>query len=212
MLKFKSQEELVNYISLHGTKDIDWDYMINKNLLNMTIITIYRYEIGMVNIYKYILDNKLPRFPYKTWISVDAEDVSKELIKYLLEERLEYSKSDIMNNVSFSFFVNYKLRTMVDMLYNGSAYDALNTAYPDVFKEWELQSTTNRFWNLETAKEATKWLVEGILKIDTNSTYIPIDFDDFKNNNLTGLVNFRKFKGSVEDVIKNAYGNDKKVI
>ena len=49
-------------------------------------------------------------------------------------------------------------------MFNDSPFHALNAAYPNQFKEWELKFVPDKFWNKDTGIRATKWLIEERLK------------------------------------------------
>ena len=50
---------------------------------------------------------------------------------------------------------------MLNTCFNNSPYQAINTAYPNKFKEWEFNLVPKNFWTTEKGAEATRWLIEG---------------------------------------------------
>lgn len=77
---------------------------------------------------------------------------------------------------------------MINLLYGNSAFEAINSAYPNRFKPWELNSTPKNYWTLERGIEASKWLVEIKLNglTDNNIVNIPTS-RIFKRNGLGGM-------------------------
>ncbi|MCK5157951.1 MAG: hypothetical protein KAR08_02245, partial [Candidatus Heimdallarchaeota archaeon] len=53
--------------------------------------------------------------------------------------------------------------------YNSSPYQAINALYPEKFKPWEF--SVKNYWTqetLQTARVATKWLIEEKLELTSN--------------------------------------------
>lgn len=113
-----------------------------------------------VEIYKLILDRKMRCFPRGFWEKPEAFHSAKEITLYLFEERLKWSNEEIKKSLNQNTFFDNKLRGMLNTLFKNSPYEALNNAYPDKFKEWELPITPWNFWNEKTAYELVKWLIE----------------------------------------------------
>ncbi len=77
---------------------------------------------------------------------------------------------------------------MIQRCFNSSPFEALNAAYPNKFKEWELPNVPRNFWNSEkNCITATKWLIEEKLKFDIKTAKEKLSKRHFKNNNLSGL-------------------------
>ena len=76
---------------------------------------------------------------------------------------------------------------MLTNLFNGSPYLAIENAYPGKFKPWELPSVHKKIWNLETAREATIWLIEEKLKWDDDDIKEKLSANTFIKNSLLKL-------------------------
>lgn len=88
--------------------------------------------------------------------------------KWLIEVRLKWSDLDIKKYFNKQIFMDNGLYGMLQMCFNSSPYEAINTTYPDKFKEWELPYVPKNFWNEKTCYEAMKWLIEENLNISKN--------------------------------------------
>ena len=118
-------------------------------------------DIDIVEMYKEILKGTRKKFVNGTWQRPDAISNSVKVTKYLVEEKLKLSDEELKEQLSLKLFKDYKLGGMADICFNNSPYQAINTAYPDKFKEWEFKNTSRDFWTKDKGIEATKWLIEG---------------------------------------------------
>ena len=129
---------------------------------------------------------ELPSVPKKNWNVKTA----REATIWLIEEKLKWSDEDVRRNLSKNTFKENSLRGMLDVLFNGSPYLAIDNAYPGKFKPWELPSVPKKFWNLETAKEATIWLIEEKLKWSDEDVKEKLTLNTFKENSLKSMLNY----------------------
>ena len=93
---------------------------------------------------------------------------------------------------------------MLDICFNDSPYQAINTAYPNKYKEWEFKQVPQGFWSKEKGIEATKWLVEDKLKLSDKELKERLSYKLFKNNGLGGMLDIC-FNGSPYLAINTAY-------
>ncbi len=117
-------------------------------------------------------------------------ETAKEATMWLIEEKLKWSDEDVRRNLSQNTFKENSLRGMLDVLFNCSPYLAIENAYPGKFKPWELPSVPKKFWNLETAKEATIWLIEEKLKWSDEDVKEKLTLNTFKENSLKSMLNY----------------------
>ena len=159
---------------------------------------------NVTDISKYYLEDVLAKgkkFPSGTWIgNVNAKIVTKTLI----EKVLKWSDEDIKEKISTRIFNENSLWGMLSILFNGSPYLAIENAYPGKFKQWELSGVSKSFWNMETAKEATIWLIEEKLKWSDEDIRKKLSKKIFKENSLGGMLTIL-FNGSPYLAIENAY-------
>ena len=162
---------------------------------------------NVTDISKYYLEEVLAKgkqFPKGVWNCNEKYDNAKEVTKTLIEKVLKWSDEDVRKKLSVNIFRKNSLIRMLTILFNGSPYGAIENAYPGKFKQWELPSVPKNFWNMETAKEATIWLIEEKLKWSDEDVRRNLSKNTFKENSLRGMLNLL-FNGSPYLAIENAY-------
>ncbi len=154
------------------------------------------------------IENAYPR-KFKAWEFSKTSNnfwnlkTAKEATIWLIEEKLKWSDEDVRRNLSQNTFKENSLRGMLNVLFNGSAYLAIENAYPGKFKPWELPSVPKKIWNVETAREATIWLIEEKLKWSDDDIKKKLSANTFIKNSLTSIISL--FNGSPYLAIENAY-------
>ena len=123
---------------------------------------------------------------------------------WLIEEKLKWSDDDIKQKLSANTFIQNSLGGMLTILFNNSPYLAIENAYPGKFKPWELPSVPKKIWNVETAREATIWLIEEKLKWSDDDIKEKLSANTFKENSLCGMLAIL-FNDSPYRAIDNAY-------
>lgn len=159
-------------------------------------------------IYKEVLSGKRKRFPINFWVyngNLNYSD-AKEITIYMIENILNWSEDEVKKNLTTKTFEDNKLIGMLEIVFNRSTFKALNNAYPDKFHEWELSTVPRNYWNLETAKKSTKWLIEEKLKWDEVQVKKELEWKVFNDNGLVGMLGI-VFNGSVYKALNNAYPN-----
>ena len=82
-------------------------------------------------------------------------------IKWLIKHKLKWNDKDIKENYSKQIYKDNNLYGMIQRCFNSSPFEAINSAYPNRFNEWELPNVPMSFWNSrENCINATKWLIE----------------------------------------------------
>lgn len=117
--------------------------------------------LGMteIEVYKKILTGELKRFPYGFWQGEDGKKNSIEVMRYLIEDVLKWSKEDVKKNLIVLTFKKYKLAGMLKSLYDQSPYLAIESLYPGEFKPYSLKNAPKDYWNNNTVKEAIETLM-----------------------------------------------------
>jgi len=140
--------------------------------------------------------------PNKFW----TEETGIQATRWLVEEKLKWTENDIKEKLMKQVFCDNELGGMLRILYGNSVWRAVNQSYPSKFKEWELQTTHNNFWNETTGIKATKWLIEEKLKWTETDIKEKITYKIFCNNGLGGML-FGVYHGSPWQAINAAYPN-----
>ena len=117
-------------------------------------------------------------------------ETAREATIWLIEEKLKWSDDDIKEKISANIFEKNSLGGMLAVLFNDSPYRAIENAYPGKFKPWELPSVPKKFWNMETAREATIWLIEEKLKWSDEDIKEKLTLNTFKENSLKSMLNY----------------------
>ena len=128
---------------------------------------------------------------------------AKEATIWLIEEKLKWNDDDIKEKLSANTFIKNSLTSIIS-LFNGSPYFAIENAYPGKFKSWEFSKVPKNFWNMETAKKATMWLIEEKLKWSDEDVRRNLSQNTFKENSLRGMLAIL-FNESPYRAIENAY-------
>ena len=162
---------------------------------------------NVTGISKYYLEEVLAKgkkFPKGVWNCNEKYDNAKEVTKTLIEKVLKWSDDDIKSKLSINTFRENSLKGMLNYLFNNSPYRAIENAYPGKFKPWEVTRVSKKFWNVETAKEATIWLIEEKLKWSDEDIKQKLSAKIFIQNSFTSILN-DLFNGSPYLIIENAY-------
>lgn len=94
------------------------------------------------------------------WIK-DTNNI-KYAMRWLIEEKLKWSRQDIIDNYCSE---TLRYNCLRGILNHYNHYDALNIAYPGEFKPWELRRVDTGYWkDKNNIKNAMRWLIEEKLK------------------------------------------------
>ena len=162
---------------------------------------------NVTDISKYYLEEVLAKgknFPSGTWSGDKKYENAKNVTKTLIEKVLKWSENDIKEKLSANTFRKNSLGGMLAVLFNDSPYRAIENAYPGKFKPWELPSVSKKFWNMETAREATIWLIEEKLKWSDDDIKEKLSANIFEKNSLGGMLVIL-FNDNPYFAIENAY-------
>jgi len=158
-----------------------------------------------IDIYKEILLKKIKSFPQGFWKSEQGKQNGITITKYLIEDILQLPKNKVIT-LTKQTFIDYKLSSMINYVFDKSYYNAINAVYPNEFKRWEFTAVPKNYWTNEHIKEAVKWLIIDKLKYNDNDIKNKLNKDDFQNNGLGGLY-CTKFHNSYYEVINFVYPN-----
>ena len=98
------------------------------------------------------------------WDGKEGKKRAIEAIQNLLDG-LSISESEIPSKLSYTTFKKHGLGGMLQILFNSSPFKAIDAVFPNKYQPWEFH--VKNFWaneSIESAKKATKWLVEVKLK------------------------------------------------
>lgn len=164
-------------------------------------------ELDAIDVYKMILKGDvLKRFPAGFWQGPEGEKNSIKCTKYMIENILQYDDEQIIKNLSIKTFQDNKLGGMLSRRYKHSIYNAVEDSYPGRIKPWLFAMVPLKYWNVETGKEAVKWLIEDNLKWNDEDIKNKLTKKVFYDNNLSGMIS-SVFKNSPYLAINEAFPN-----
>ena len=163
-------------------------------------------EIDIVEMYKEKLKGTRKIFARGVWQGPNAIPNAVKVTKYLIEEELKLSDKELKEKLSLKLFYGNSLGGMLNTCFNDSPYQAINTAYPNKFKEWEFKMPPINFCSKEKGIEATKWLVEEKLKLTDDDLKEQLSYKLFMDNGLGGILRYCS-NGSIYQAINTAYPN-----
>jgi len=147
---------------------------------------------NIIQVYVDILHSERLRFPRRTWENKQNASI---LVRHLFEDILGWTFDDVREKCGTKVFKKYKLEGMLRHSFNGSVYNALNSAYPGKFKPWEFRHMPLDFWTQKTGTNATKWLVETELSWSKDEASKHLDEEIF-------------YKYGLGDMLVNCFDND----
>lgn len=159
-----------------------------------------------VEIYKLVLTGKIKRFPGGVFSEPDSIEFAIPIIRFLIEDILNWSEDDIKNNLSQSIFKEYHLKGMLARVFNDSPFQAINTVYPDKFKPWEFIRAPQNYWTLENSINAIKWLIEDKLKWTDEDIKEKLNVQIFREYRLKSMLALT-FNSSPYQAINTVYPN-----
>ncbi len=187
-IKTKTLGTILNKYKLRRT------YSDAFNSVNEIIITLYP------NIKEWELKTVRPNY----W----NYETGKDATRWLIEEKLLLSKDNIKNKLSCELFIKNGLSGMLQTCFNNSPFLAINSIYPNEFREWELPNVPREYWNNKQNRiNATKWLIEDVLKFSIDDIKSKLSSTHYKINGLERLIDGRIYEGRLLDALNEAYPN-----
>ena len=167
------------------------------------------YKLSAAQVYKMVKNGDvIKRFPNGFWTSPEALENARDCIRYLIEEELQLSEEEILEQVSFKFFNKHKLNGMIDRCFKNSPYEALNCAYPGKYKPWQLAKVSTSYWsNRDNRMQAIHWLISEKLNWSKEDIKEKLCSDVFYENGLGSLLNCY-FNGNVYLAIEFAFKDE----
>ncbi len=161
-----------------------------------------------IAVYEQVLRDHGARFPYKFFHGQAGQKRAADITRYLIREKLRIPLAAIPEKVNFrDTFLKYRLASMVNTVFSGSTYKAVDNAFPGQFEPWEGTLTPKGFWQGENGRHnaaaAMRWLIEKRLKLSEPSVprkLTPHVFSQFKLDRM-----FKAFGGSVFRLVELAY-------
>jgi hypothetical protein len=116
-----------------------------------------------VEVFEMVHSGALARFPINFWEGYNNRDIAKELTKHLFENILHWTIDDIKNKSISEAFYDNRLGNMVKTVFNGSSYDAIINAYPELI-EWFIKNSREQNESKETGELRTLYTDEELIQ------------------------------------------------
>ncbi len=120
------------------------------------------------------------------WFQDDRMEIAGQATRWLIEERLGIPAEDIPKRISIREFHMNGLSKLLD-LFNQNLSQVIENAYPGKFRPWQFNEQAE-IWKsseaLETAQEATEWLINDRLHLSHDKASQHLTRRHFLNNGL----------------------------
>ena len=182
--------------------------------------TFYKYKLSGMICAKYrsspylVISHAYPEREYKPWDFVNSPNSywqgeegrqhGIEAIRWLFEEKLEWTEEEIKKNGQ-SVFAENDLIGMIRIAFDSNMFEAINAAYPGRFKPWEIGlHVPNSYWTKEKGIQAVKWLIEEKLQWNEEEVKQNLTKSIFKEHGLYGMIQ-RCFESSPYQALNETY-------
>jgi hypothetical protein len=188
------------YHYLISNKNLNVDCCVNCANNKRKDINLNKYNsISKLDIYKLVLNNKIPNYPSEFFTNINNNDIKNIILFFvslLIKDGIIKSIDELPNIIRQHIFIKYKLTTFINRF---NIFDLLNITFPDKWKPWELCRVKNNYWtDINNINETIYWLINKLLEdkiINTIEDIIYLDKSVFKNYGLHGLL-YSKFNDS----------------
>lgn len=195
-----NQDNRVDAIKWLMEEKLKWSLDDVKEKFNRTVLTEYglatlsRYYSSSYDSINEIYPNKIYPWELKhSSVSPNYWRIKENrriAVRWLIKDKLNFSHDEVVNILSLEHFCENRLTTLICDYYNKSITSAITETFSEEFMPWEFGYHR---WNINDAREATKWLVDKLNK-EEGKLPLEIDYYDFKNNKLRTVID--KFYGS----------------
>ena len=163
------------------------------------------FKMDAVEVYKLLLRGEIKKFPNGFWVQPEAKQNAAKCTRFAIEELLKLDDEEVKKVVNTTFFKKIKLLGMVSICFDDSPFKALDNAYPNKFKPWQLGTVSMSYWvDINNVIHATKWLVEEQLKFTDQEIKDKLCRKMFEDNGLGTMID-KRFKCSVGAALDVAY-------
>lgn len=155
-------------------------------------------------LFQNILDGKVGRFPANFWRQPNVCHIAGVITRYFIEIVLEWTDEDIKSGISEMLFRKNHLSGMLEYVFKRSPFMAINNAYPDKYKPWELTCTPRHYWDAEINRcQAIDFLISTTGK----SKYEELSNKEFIQHGLGGLMDYIT-RHDISDSVSTICGED----
>ena len=116
--------------------------------------------MSTIEIYELVLNREISRFPEFFWEGQEGKKKGLECLDYLLFTKLKWKKEDVPTKFSKSVLTKNKLGGMLAQCFHNSPLECILTLMGDTYKPWEYNVAPTNYWTRETARFATKYMID----------------------------------------------------
>ena len=88
---------------------------------------------GLYNYVNYVYPGKFK--PWELHMNQITDEIAMQAIKWLIEEKLQWTKEEVCKNICANTFRDYGLESILSHKFNNSPIKALEFAYPGEYKK-----------------------------------------------------------------------------
>ena len=153
-------------------------------------------NLNDIEIYELLLQDRILCFPSRFWANrsvEEAKDIAIKLLKYLIDERLKFSKEDVKRELSKRFLTKYKLHT-ASKLFGRSAIRYIICTYPEGgYQPWQFKhdKVPQSYWTQEENRiTALRYVFEVELQWSINDIKEKLNWEIIKTKGLLTLISY----------------------
>lgn len=154
-----------------------------------------------------MIGKPIKRYPNGYFSGASCNEKFREIFQYICLQHYQWELEEVPQHINSYFLKDNKLASLYNSLFHCNMFEMLDTAFPGRFHPWQLPVVPNGYWNLETAREATIWLIEKKLHWTKDDIKKKMTKETFIENGV-GCLYMEEFNGSIYKALCNAYGHD----
>jgi len=137
-------------------------------------------------------------------VQVRDRGVAIEEVKDMIEKDLGWSRSDVCSRLNHHIFSSQGRGHILVKHFNNDPYEALEAAYPNEYKLWELNCLIKGMWTKNLGIQAMKWLIEDKLDWPLHKAEKELSMKVFRKYGLLDMMHIC-FGYDVQVAIRAAY-------
>lgn len=158
-------------------------------------------EEDVIKFYLLYRESNIHELPNSFWNDDFGRYRASVIVKYVIENILKYNrKIEVIRKLSISDFKNNKLQNMLELLFQNDLYNAVDNAYPSIYKKCMFGRLRN-YWDTELIVEEMERIAA-----DLNKEAKELKIKDINNSDFIGGERvFRRLFGSFDEFMDMYY-------
>lgn len=169
--------------------------------MDLNYIDIIIKKENLIEFYEMFRNNNDALIPNSFWTSTNGRYRAKVIVRHLIEDILKLERRvKVIRNLTTKDFKNNKLQDMLDILFSGSVFLAVDNAYPGMYKECMFKGK-RFYWDIDLIKEELE-----IIATENGKTERELRIRDINKADFVGGERvFRRMFGSFENFMSIYY-------